>query len=79
MPVVIGIIMLIGMMINIKIAGDLKRVNKLFFVLLIAITISILFKNVFGSGMAIVVIVAWLLQRHETRRVHNNGIETDAE
>lgn len=67
-PVAIAITMLIGMIINIKISGDLKKVNKVFFILLISIAISILLKNIFGGGAAIMVIVAWLLQRSETKK-----------
>jgi hypothetical protein len=40
LPAALGVIMLMGMIINIKIAEDLKKANKLFFVLLIAIAIG---------------------------------------
>ena len=66
-PVVLAIIMLIGMIINVKISEDLKKINKLFFVLLITVAIPILLHNVFAMWAAAAVIVAWLLQRNATK------------
>ncbi len=66
-PVVLATIMLVGMIINIKISADLKKINILFLILLLTVTIPIVFQNVFAMWAAISVTVAWLLQRHTTK------------
>ena len=77
MPIVLALIMLIGITLNIEMSGDIKKLNKLFLVLLITVAIPVLFKNVFAGWATISVLVAWLLQRYESKRIHNKAIEPD--
>ena len=66
-PPILAIILLVGMVFNIKIARNLQKVNTLFLVLLVIVSIPIFFENVFAMWAAVSVSIAWLLQRHTTK------------
>ena len=84
-PIILAVIMLLGAFINIKIAKDIGKLNKLFLVLLALIATLILIKHVVMTPVEISltdvlamwstvsVIVAWLIQRYTTKKWQMNS------